>query len=601
MRAVKKPRGRPPKRRRLPPTVAHVSVRKWDTHAGDAHLNGDKGEATCDVVAGEAGRRQDPLDAGQSSSVPSPLEELFSRGQQRIAIFDDEELRTSDVHDHDDDDPRAPTSPSASASSVDFPPPIPSAFIVSLRLPRCLRSLEAITDDIDRHHQAMMDAANTVVDGSDHALAPSAPWLHVGGSCPPDTPGMNSSYSNIRPAVGSDHAVAYLPRTLVLLRLLGYLPEHPWLRTWLLHLVVCGPWRPLGGAAADLDRGCDSDVGAANVGTSAAVNGEAAMTLRWMQALVLLDMLHRTAVLSSRAWLCRMESLIGTAVGKIVGGDGQQQRCVAEPMPLSAALRFSAEVRSRAQDLSRQLRRQGLRPALVILPSQIEGAGNGLFLRGSLPKGSRVAIYSGVREALITYAPLSHRRRRQRTVTSHCASAADEVPETKPYPLHHEDNSPRSSSPLLVDAPGEADDDFMAPLHRASNGYRLQGSRRGAVLDARVERCVACMVNDPRGTRYKANCRFASSHGTNAVVTVRDVADEELFVKYGSTYRFTCAEAANDEGGVESKAPFVGGGDVQGKNVQGNPPTASGEVAMSVWEGWQQPEPGGGAGDGVTV
>jgi hypothetical protein len=217
--------------------------------------------------------------------------------------------------------------------------------------------------------------------------------------------------------------------TTVILRCLGYLGSAPLLRCLLLH--------------------------------------HALTTRAYDRVLAVLDILRRDV---RHRWM-QLESLLREAIL-----NAGSSRLMSSTITSHALLVASFTIALRA-DTARHvedLKRVGPRPALVVVPSQIQVANFGLYLRGAVAKNTPIAEYAGERED--------------------------------------------------ADADGRS-------------GYRME-FRKGVVVDSMFERCLCSMMNDARFSVFENNCRFSVSRHTVRAVSKRAIENEELFVSYGAKFRF---------------------------------------------------------------
>jgi hypothetical protein len=76
-----------------------------------------------------------------------------------------------------------------------------------------------------------------------------------------------------------------------------------------------------------------------------------------------------------------------------------------------------------------------------------------------------------------------------------------------------------------------------------ASGYRMSVGK-GVVVDAKTERCLCSMMNDPRRSVFASNMRFRPSRSGVVARTLRTVRDEELFVSYGGSFSWDIQETA---------------------------------------------------------
>jgi hypothetical protein len=150
------------------------------------------------------------------------------------------------------------------------------------------------------------------------------------------------------------------------------------------------------------------------------------------------------------------------------------QSCAARCQSIRTAC-FTVALRNICENKLHLLKHTGPRPALLIVPSSIAVAGFGLYLRGSIDEKTKILGYCGELE--------------------------------------------------------DADTD--------GSGYRMK-YMRSEVIDARVERCLCSMMNDAKSSVFRNNVRFSTSFvdWRTTAETITRVEDEELFVGYGSEFRF---------------------------------------------------------------
>lgn len=211
----------------------------------------------------------------------------------------------------------------------------------------------------------------------------------------------------------------------VILKGLGYLSQAPLLRILIFHLVC-------------KSRAFDS-------------------------ALELLDLLRRDV----KKIFMTLESSLRQI---LLCGTKTKQENIVEHVERIAA--FTLSMRHVTGKKLERLKRNGPRPALLIVPSEIAIANYGLYLRGKVGAGEKIAGYCGEVE--------------------------------------------------------ESDSD--------GSGYRMMIGT--TVVDAKVERCLCSMMNDPRHSLFKRNVRFSESSALKRVVgvTICKVEDEELYVSYGTNF-----------------------------------------------------------------
>lgn len=74
------------------------------------------------------------------------------------------------------------------------------------------------------------------------------------------------------------------------------------------------------------------------------------------------------------------------------------------------------------------------------------------------------------------------------------------------------------------------------------SGYRM-ATHKAHVVDAKIERCLCSMMNDARFSSFPQSCRFTCGKKTKAIA-IRKLENEELFVSYGSHFKFDLEDTA---------------------------------------------------------